>query len=126
MKKVYAKYGDKVDIAVVEDLAKGDFTDALGSVSAVIHAATPLPGRGELKSVLEVGYLPSRFSGSNVPQRSSEHQGGALNIVRQAVAVCVKHVSFVGTVGAVIGLADPLVKAPLSDEDWNPLTEEFA
>ena len=85
-----------------------------------------MPGRGELKSVLEVGYLPSRFSGSDLPQRSSEHQGGALNIVRQAVAVGVKYVSFVGTVGAVIGLADPLVKAPLSDEDWNPLTEEFA
>ena len=87
---------------------------------------TPLPGLGELKSVLEVGYLPSRFSGSNLPQRSSEHQGGALNIVRHAVAVGVKHVSFVGTVGAVIDLTDPLVRAPLSDEDRNPSTNEFA
>ena len=59
----------------------------------------------------------------NSPQNTRE---GALNIVRQAVAVGVKHVSFVGTVGTVIGLADPLVKAPLSDKDWNPLTEEFA
>ena len=59
----------------------------------------------------------------NGPQNTRE---GALNIVRQAVAVGVKYVSFVGTVGAVIDLTDPLVRAPLSDEDRNPSTNEFA
>ena len=55
----------------------------------------------------------------NSPQNTRE---GALNIVRQAVDVGVKHVSFVGTVGAVIDLTDPLVRPPLSDEDRNPST----
>ena len=36
LRKVYAKYGDKVDIIVIEDLVKGDFTDVLEGVSAVI------------------------------------------------------------------------------------------
>ena len=51
---------------------------------------------------------------------------GALNIVRQAVAAGVKHISFAGTVGAALDFTDPVIKAPLSDKDWNPLTEERA
>ena len=51
---------------------------------------------------------------------------GALNVVRQAVAAGVKHISFLGTIAALLDLTNPLVKAPLSDKDWNPLTEEFA
>jgi len=56
---MYAKYGDEVEIVVVEDLVKGDFTDALKGVSALIHVAAPLPGREELKDILEVCHLPS-------------------------------------------------------------------
>ena len=74
LKKVYAKYGDKVDIAIVEDLITGDFTDALKGVSAVIHAATPIPGHEELKDILEVGHLPAYFPTPNLPQFSSDHQ----------------------------------------------------
>ena len=59
LRKVYAKYGDKVDIVIVEDLVKGDFADALKCVSAVIHVATPMPGHEELRDILEVGYLPA-------------------------------------------------------------------
>jgi hypothetical protein len=67
---LYAKYGDKVDIVVVEDLVKGDFTDALKGVSAVIHVATPIPGREELKDILEVGHLPAHFPISDLHRRS--------------------------------------------------------
>ena len=63
---MYAKYGDKVDIVVVEDLITGDFTDALKGVSAVIHVATPVPGREDLKDILEVGHLPAHFLISNL------------------------------------------------------------
>jgi len=66
LRKVYAKYGDKVDIVVIEDLIKGDFTDALKDVSAVIHVATAIPGREELKDVLEVGHLPAHSPISNL------------------------------------------------------------
>jgi hypothetical protein len=65
LRKSYAKYGDRVDIVVVEDLIKGDFTDALKGVSAVIHAATPMPGREELKDILEVNFLPAQLPTSS-------------------------------------------------------------
>ena len=70
---MYAKYGDKVDIVVIEDLIKGDFTDALKGVSAVIHVATPLPGREELKDILEVGHLPAHFPIFSLHRLSLDH-----------------------------------------------------
>jgi nucleoside-diphosphate-sugar epimerase len=45
---------------------------------------------------------------------------------RQAVAAGVKHISFVGTVSALMDFTSPVLKAPLSDKDWNPLSEEVA
>jgi nucleoside-diphosphate-sugar epimerase len=63
---------------------------------------------------------PTYTSGSQITRE------GALNIVRQAVAAGVNHISFAGTVGAVLDFTDPVIKAPLSDKAWNPLTEERA
>ena len=126
LKKVYSKHGDKVEIVVIEDLVNGDFTDALNGVSAVIHAATPSPAREELKAVLEVSRLPV---GLLIPSLHSAFQitrEGALNIVRQAVATGVKHISFIGTVGAVLNFTEPVIKAPLTDKDWNSLSENDA
>ena len=68
--------------------------------------------------VLVISRILAYTSGSQITRE------GALNIVRQAVAAGVKHISFVGTVGAVLDFTNPLVKAPLSDKDWNSLTEE--
>jgi len=76
LRKSYVKYGDRVDIVVVEDLVKGDFTDALKGVSAVIHVATPGFSQ-ELTDILEVGYLPDSFPTSDSHQCPSDHQGGS-------------------------------------------------
>jgi nucleoside-diphosphate-sugar epimerase len=72
-----------------------------------------------------------RLIKSRVAFRSPTYTGGsqitkegALNIVRQAVAAGVKHVSFTGTVGTIVDFTNPVIKAPLSDKEWNPLTEE--
>ena len=75
MRKVYSKYGDKVEIVVVEDLARGDFTNALDGVSAVIHAATPIPGREELKDVLEVSGPSAGYIDSSLPQMGFRSPG---------------------------------------------------
>ena len=75
LRKAYAKYGDRVDVVVIEDLIKGDFTDALKGVSAVIHAASPAPGREELKDILEVGGLLPDSTISSSHRRISDHQG---------------------------------------------------
>jgi len=125
LRKAYAKYGDKVDIVVVEDLVRGDFTDALKGVSAVIHVATPGLSE-ELKDILEVGNLLGYFPTPDLHRRFQITKEGALNIVRQAVAAGVKHISFAGTVGAVLDFTNPVIKAPLTDKDWNPLKEEIA
>ena len=77
LRKAYARYGDNVDIVVVEDLVKGDFTDQLKGVSAVIHAATPLPGREELRDILEVSNLPAGCLIPSLRRRLSDHQGGS-------------------------------------------------
>lgn len=77
--------------------------------------------------------ISSRFATSavNSPtldlhQSSQITKEGALNIVRQAVAAGIKHVSFAGTVGTILDFTNPSIKAPLSDKDWNPLKEEIA
>jgi hypothetical protein len=46
--------------------------------------------------------------------------------VRQAVAAGVKHISSVGTVAALLDFTNPVIKAPLTDKDWNSLSEEAA
>lgn len=77
LRQAYAKYGDRVEIVVVNDLVKGDFTDALKGVSAVIHTATPVPGREELQDILKVsrpslgGLIPSSH------RLFPDHQGGS-------------------------------------------------
>ena len=50
----------------------------------------------------------------------------ALNIVRQAVAAGVKHISYIGTIGSLMNFTEPVIKAPLTDKHWNSLTEEAA
>ena len=50
----------------------------------------------------------------------------ALNVVRQAVAAGVKHVSYIGTIGTLLNFAEPVIKAPLTGKHWNNLTEEVA
>ena len=123
---MYAKHNDKVDIVVIDDLVRGDFTDALRGVSAVIHVATPIPGQEELKDIIEVSRLLATFRSPIYTSCPKITREGALNIVRQAVAAGVKHVSFTGTVTAIMDITNPLIKGPLTDKDWNPLTEEHA
>ena len=57
LKTAYSKYEGKVEIVVVDDLIKGDFTDALRGVSALIHVASPVPGRDETKALIDVSPL---------------------------------------------------------------------
>ena len=54
VKAAYTKYGDQVDIVVVDDFINGDFTDALKGVYAIILVASPLPGRQDLRATIDV------------------------------------------------------------------------
>ena len=70
--------------------------------------------------------MPVTFRSPTYTGGSQITRGAALNIVRQAVAAGIKHISYAGTVIAHLDVTNPLIKAPLSDKDWNPLTEEVA
>ena len=70
----YTKYGDRVEIVVIDDLINGDFTDVLKDVYGVIHVASPFPGRQDLRTTIDVSIcfllhlsLPDRFDRSVVP-----------------------------------------------------------
>lgn len=47
-------YGGDAEVVVVDDLIRGDFTDALQGVDALIHVASPLPGRGDPDYTIDV------------------------------------------------------------------------
>jgi len=48
-----AVYGKgRVEVIVVDDVATGDFTEALKDITAVIHVASPLPGLAGAAEVL--------------------------------------------------------------------------
>ena len=57
LKANYSKYGDRVEIVVADDIINGDFTDALRGASALIHVASPLPGRDETEALINVSTL---------------------------------------------------------------------
>ena len=70
-KAAYAKYGDRVEIVVVDDLINGDFTDVLKDVYGVIHVASPFPGRQDLQTTIDVSTrFPSHLSLSDHLDRS--------------------------------------------------------
>ena len=59
LKTAYSEYEGKVEIVVVDDLIKGDFTDTLHGVSALIHVASPGPGRDKTKALIDVSTSPA-------------------------------------------------------------------
>lgn len=52
--KAYTKFGDRLQTVTIDDIAKDQFPDALKDVDAVIHSASPLPGRGTSEEILKV------------------------------------------------------------------------
>lgn len=54
LKSTYASYGDRVDVVKITDIAHDTFPDALVSVDAIIHLASPLAGRAEPAVLLAV------------------------------------------------------------------------
>jgi len=47
-------YEGDVEIVIVDDLIKGDFTSALQDIDALIHVASPSPGRGDPDYTIDV------------------------------------------------------------------------
>jgi nucleoside-diphosphate-sugar epimerase len=102
-------YANNPSIEVVEiaDIVHGQFQDALVGVDAVIHTASPLPGRNDPEGVFNTAIE------------------GSLNVLRQAEKAGIKKFIVTSSIGAVLG--DPTVKGVrYTSEHWNPVTKEIA
>ena len=129
-------YGSVVEIVAIDDLIKGDLTAALqgeGSdcltfdcpfttllgVDAVIHVASPQPGREDAESIIDVGVTLI-----GVHQLTSFTCGlqnavlGSTNILRQAINAGVKRFSVAGSIAATMDFTKGV------DWNWPSLTED--
>jgi len=102
-------YDGKIEVVEIADLAKDDYTKALKDVGAVIHVASPIPGKTDLAGML-TGAVD-----------------GTLNILRQAIALGVKKFVVTGTIGSAV---DPSKMSVVfsdyvyNENNWNPATME--
>jgi nucleoside-diphosphate-sugar epimerase len=102
-------YANNPSIQVVEiaDIIHGQFQDELVGVDAVIHTASPLPGRTDPEATMKSAI------------------DGSLNVLRQAEKVGVK--KFVLTGSIVSALGDPnMTGAKVTADNWSPVTKDIA
>ena len=93
----------------------------------MIHVASPLPGRDETKALIDVSTLSLFFcTYHDTYSTPAERVDGTLNVIRRAADAGIKHISLTGSIGAFVELAEPVIKAPVTDKDWNPYAEEQA
>ncbi|KAK2796497.1 hypothetical protein FQN50_009542 [Emmonsiellopsis sp. PD_5] len=124
---------DKLDFAIVEDIAKIDaFDKAVISdppFETVIHTASPFHMKAvdQKKELLDPGMLRSAlFSAKNNESREITINGtvGILQAIKRS-APTVTRVVITSSFAAVVNLTKP-VSHTFSEADWNPITEEEA
>ncbi|CAD6893780.1 unnamed protein product [Tilletia controversa] len=112
----FAKYRDHFEAVVVEDLATGDFSEAVKGVEVVIHTASPNSLGAENP---EETFLKPAIEGTK-------------NVVNAAVkSGTVRNIVVTSSLGAVFSMDDGLPfpePAPrtYTDKDWNKATYEEA
>ncbi|KAI0336187.1 NAD-P-binding protein [Cubamyces sp. BRFM 1775] len=101
-----AIYGTTVEVIVADDLAFGNFTEALKGVNAVIHAASPLFGRA----------LPEEALTAAIE--------GAMNVLRQTEKMGIKRFVLVSSLATVASVE---TTSPVwTDKDWIEVSREQA
>ncbi|KAJ7887784.1 hypothetical protein B0H14DRAFT_3856161 [Mycena olivaceomarginata] len=103
LKSTYASYGDRVDVVKITDIAHDTFPDALVSVDAIIHLASPLAGRAEPAVLLATAIE------------------GTLNVLVQGEKAGVKRMVVISSIATVKNPDESY-----TDRDWNPVTKEMA
>ncbi|KAF7346828.1 Epimerase domain-containing protein [Mycena sanguinolenta] len=103
LKSSYASYGDRFESIKITDIAHDQFPEALVGVDAIIHVASPLPGRAEPATILEAAI------------------DGTLNVVVQGEKAGVRRVVVTSSIATVMGPTNSF-----TDQDWNPVTKEMA
>ncbi|KAJ7127877.1 hypothetical protein C8R44DRAFT_778943 [Mycena epipterygia] len=103
LKSSYRSYGERVEIVSIADIAHDQFPEALVGVNAVIHLASPLPGRVKPAALLAAAV------------------DGTLNVLVQAEKAGVKRMVVTSSIATVTNPNDSY-----TDQDWNPVTREIA
>ncbi|OSD05863.1 NAD-P-binding protein [Trametes coccinea BRFM310] len=101
-----AIYGSDVEVIAVDDLAYGNFTEALKGVDIVYHAAAPLPGRATPEVALR------------------DAIEGALNLLRQTEEAGIKRFVLQSSAATVRPISE--YANPWTEDDWLPTSKEQA
>jgi len=105
-------YGGKIEVFEINDLAEGDYTEALRGISAIIHAEAPISG-GETTAELVKSFVH-----------------GTMNIVEQGFAAGVRKFIITSTIMTMVHpdkFAETFDSNRKFDEnDWNPIPSEEA
>ncbi|KAF7310188.1 Epimerase domain-containing protein [Mycena indigotica] len=103
----YARYGDRFQVVKIADIGHDQFPEVLKGVSAVLHLATPMPGK--------IGF-EEQLKGA---------VDGTMNVVIQAEKAGIRKVVVTSSIAAVQML--PAVPGTsFTDKDWTPMTKEHA
>ncbi|KAJ7127956.1 hypothetical protein C8R44DRAFT_979451 [Mycena epipterygia] len=104
LKSNYASYGDRFEVWPIADIVHDQFPQALVGVNAVIHLASPLPGRAEPAVLLAAAV------------------DGILNVVVQAEKAGVTRIVFCSSIASIT--INP--NESYTDQGWNSITREIA
>ncbi|KAJ7224672.1 hypothetical protein GGX14DRAFT_548978 [Mycena pura] len=120
LKASYAGYGDRFEVVKIADIVHDQFPDAFVGVSAVMHLASPLPGRVPPAEILKAAV------------------DGTLNVIVQGEKAGVRRMVVTSSIASVKnpqesftdkgGFPPPrmLLSTYQPAPDWNPITREFA
>ncbi|KAF8642480.1 hypothetical protein AX16_009481 [Volvariella volvacea WC 439] len=96
----------RLEFVRIDDVATGDFTEALKSVDAVVHVASPLPGHASVDDTLNTAI------------------DGTLNVVKQAAAAGISKVVVTSSFGSVLdpSLRPGFAGLQFTDSQWGEVT----
>jgi hypothetical protein len=104
VREIFSSYGDRFQVLSVNDIAVDDISEHLKDVDAVIHAAAPLPGKGDAKALLKVCVYWGDMPVLNNVLTNLFSQGavdGSLNIIRQAEQAGIKRIIYTSSMATV-------------------------
>ncbi|TFY79079.1 hypothetical protein EWM64_g4929 [Hericium alpestre] len=108
VKAAYGSFGDKFEVAVVDDIVTSDLTDAFKGVDVLIHAGSPLNPPGTTDVVIKNAV------------------DGTINVLNFALKARVKKIVFTSSLITIADVPDMMSNKTFTGEDWNGQTVEDA
>ena len=100
---MFSSYGDKFEVVSVNDVAVDDISEHLRGVDAVIHAAAPLPSKGDQKALLNASiYYIFILGGVFTTICLQGALAGSMNVIRQAEKAGIKKIVYTSSIVTVM------------------------